>query len=94
MNMTNDTIGNAQNWSDRLCNEVIRWSSDRADELGVSYGELWAGITVFVIFMIVLYNVMLLLSLYCPKAKKPIKYAYWSILGLIVLIVILILMKQ
>ena len=39
----------------------------------------------FVIFMIVFYNVMLLLSLYSPKLKKTIKYTYWTVHGLIVL---------
>jgi len=79
--MVNDTIVNARNFSDRLCNEVILWSNDFARDLGVSYGELWAGITIFVVFMIVFYNVMLLLSWYCPKLKKTIKYAYWTIHG-------------
>lgn len=83
--MVNDTIVNARNFSDRLCNEVILFSNDFARDLGVSYGELWVGITIFVIFMIVFYNVTLLLSLYCPKLKKTIKYTYWSIHGLIVL---------
>ena len=83
--MVNDTIVNAKNFSDRLCNEVILWSNDFARDLGVTYGELWAGITIFVIFMIVFYNVTLLLALYCPKVKKAIKYAYWTVPGLIVL---------
>jgi len=48
--MVNDTIVNARNFSDRLCNEVILWSNDLAHALGVTYGELWAGITIFVIF--------------------------------------------
>ena len=88
--MINDTIVNAKNFSDRLCNEVILWSNDFARDLGVTYGELWAGITIFVIFMIGLYNVMLLLSLYCPKVKKTIKYIYWTIHGLIVLCLLFI----
>ena len=71
--MVNDTIVNAKNFSDRLCNEVILWSNDFARDLGVSYGELWAGITIFAVFMIVFYNVMLLLSFYCTKVKKTIK---------------------
>ena len=83
--MVNDTIVNAKNFSDRLCNEVILWSNDFARALGVTYGELWAGITIFVIFMIAHYNIMLLLSLYCPKVNKAIKYVYWTIHGLIVL---------
>ena len=83
--MVNDTIVNAKNFSDRLCNEVILFSNDFARDLGVSYGELWAGITIFVIFMIAHYNIMLLLSLYCPKVNKAIKYVYWTIHGLIVL---------
>ena len=41
--MVNDTIVNAKNFSDRLCNEVILWSNDFARDLGVTYGELWAG---------------------------------------------------
>ena len=49
--MVNDTIVNAKNFSDRLCNEVILWSNDFGCDLGVSDGELWAGITIFVIFM-------------------------------------------
>lgn len=57
--MVNDTIVNARNFSDRLCNEVIFWSNDFARDLGVSYGELWAGITIFV------YDVMPL------KKKRP-----------------------
>ena len=81
----NRYICKAKNFSDRLCNEVILWSNDFARDLGVSYGELWAGITIFVVFLIVLYNVMLLLSWYCPKLKKTIKYTYWTIHGLIVL---------
>ena len=88
--MVNDTIVNARNFSDRLCNEVILWSNDFARDLGVTYGELWAGVTIFVIFMIVLYNVTLLLSLYCPKLKKTIKYTYWTIHGLIVLFLLFI----
>jgi len=83
--MVNDTIVNAKNFSDRLCNEVILFSNDFARDLGVTYGELWAGITIFVVFMIVFYNVTLLLSLYCPKLKKAIKYAYWTVHSLIVL---------
>ena len=83
--MVNDTIVNAKNYSDRLCNEVILWSNDFARDLGITYGELWAGITIFVIFLIVFYNVTLLLALYCPKVKKTIKYAYWTVHGLIVL---------
>ena len=81
--MVNDTIVNARNFSDRLCNEVILWSNDFARDLGVTYGELWAGITIFVVFMIVFYNVTLLLSLYCPKVKKAIKFVYWTITGLL-----------
>lgn len=88
--MINDTIVNAKNFSDRLCNEVILFSNDFARDLGVSYGELWAGITIFVIFMIVFYNVMLLLSLYNPKLKKTIKYTYWTVHGLIVLCLLFI----
>ena len=88
--MVNDTIVNAKNFSDRLCNEVVLWSNDFAHDLGVSYGELWAGITIFVIFMIVFYNVSLLLALYCPKLKKSIKYVYWTVQGLIVLCLLFI----
>ena len=88
--MVNDTIVNARNFSDRLCNEVILWSNDFARDLGVTYGELLAGITIFVIFTIVYYNVTLLLSLYCPKLKKTIKYTYWTIHGLIVLFLLFI----
>jgi hypothetical protein len=88
--MVNDTIVNAKNFSDRLCNEVILWSNDFARDLGVTYGELWAGITIFVIFMIVFYNVMLLLSWYCPKLKKTIKFVYWTTHGLIVLFLLFI----
>lgn len=83
--MVNDTIVNAKNFSDNLCNEVILWSNDFARDLGVSYGELWAGITIFVVFVIVFYNVTLLLALYCPKVKKTIKFVYWTVHGLIVL---------
>lgn len=83
--MVNDTIVNARNFSDRLCNEVILFSNDFARDLGVTYGELWAGITIFVVFMIVFYNVTLLFSLYSPKLKKAIKYTYWTIHGFIVL---------
>lgn len=43
--MVNDTIVNARNFSDRLCNEVILFSNDFARDL-VTYGELWAGITI------------------------------------------------
>ena len=88
--MINDTIVNAKNFSDRLCNEVILWSNDFARDLSVTYGELWAGITIFVVFMIVFYNVTLLLSLYCPKVKKAIKFVYWTIHGLIVLFLFVI----
>ena len=35
--MVNDTIVNARNFSDRLCNEVILWSNDFARDLGVTY---------------------------------------------------------
>ena len=83
--MVNDTIVNARNFSDRFCNEFILFCNDFARDLGVTYGELWAGITIFVVFMIAFYNIMLLLSLYCPKLKKAIKYTYWTIHGLIVL---------
>ena len=92
--MVNDTIVNAKNFSDNLCNEVILWSNDFARDLGVSYGELWAGITIFVIFMIVFYSVMLLLSLYNPKLKKTIKYTYWTIHGLIVLFLLFIFLMM
>ena len=92
--MINDTIVNAKNFSDNLCNEVILWSNDFARDLGVSYGELWAGITIFVIFMIVFYNVMLLLSLYSPKLKKTIKYTYWTVHGLIVLCLLFIFLMM
>lgn len=44
--MVNDTIVNARNFSDRLCNEVILCSNDFARDLGVTYRELWAGITI------------------------------------------------
>ena len=88
--MVNDTIVNTRNFSDRFCNEVILFSNDFARDLGVTYGELWAGITIFVVFMIVFYNIMLLLSLYCPKLKKTIKYTYWTIHGLIVLFLLFI----
>ena len=57
--MVNDTIVNARNFSDRLCNDVILWSNDFARDLGVTYGELLAGITIFV------YDVMPL------KKKRP-----------------------
>ena len=89
--MVNDTIVNVRNFSDRLCNEVIHGSNDLAHVLGVTYGEIWAGITIFVIFMLGLYNVMLLLALYCPKLKKAIKYTYWMIHVLIVIILFSIL---
>ena len=92
--MVNDTIANAKNFSDRLCNEVILWSNDFARDLGVTYGELWAGITIFVVFVIVFYNVMLLLLLYCPKLKKAIKYAYWTIHGLIVLFLLFLFLMM
>ena len=92
--MINDTIVNAKNFSDRLCNEVILFSNDFARDLGVSYGELWAGITIFVVVMIILYNVMLLLSLYYPKLKKAIKYAYLTIHGLIVLCLLFIFLMM
>ena len=49
--MVNDTIVNAKNLSDRLCNEVFLWSNDFARDLGVTYGELWAGITIFVVLI-------------------------------------------
>ena len=49
--MVNDTIVNAKNLSDRLCNEVILWSNDFARDLGVTYGELWAGIIIFVVLI-------------------------------------------
>ena len=89
--MVNDTIVNARNFSDRLCNEVILWSNDLAHALGVTYGELWACITIFVIFMLGLYNAMLLLALYCPKLKRTIKYTYWVTHSLIVLFLFSIL---
>ena len=89
--MVNDTIVNARNFSDRLCNEVILWSNDLAHALGVTYGELWAGITIFVIFMVMFYNVILLLALYCPKLKRTIKYTYWVAHSLIVLFLFSIL---
>ena len=89
--MVNDTIVNVRNFSDRLCNEVILWSNDLAHKLGVTYGEIWAGITIFIIFLLGLYNVMLLLALYCPKLKRTIKYAYWAIHVLIVLLLFSIL---
>lgn len=92
--MVNDTIVNAKNYSDYFCNEVILWSNDFARDLGVTYGELWAGITIFVIFMIALYNIMLLLSLYCPKVNKAIKYVYWTIHGLIVFFIFYILIMM
>ena len=50
--MVNDTIVNVSNFSDKLCNEVILFSNDFARDLGVTYGELWAGITIFIVFMI------------------------------------------
>lgn len=92
--MVNDTIVNAKNYSDYFCNEVILWSNDFARDLGVTYGELWAGITIFVIFMIAHYNIMLLLSLYCPKVNKAIKYVYWTIHGLIVFFIFYILIMM
>lgn len=89
--MVNDTIVNARNFSDRLCNEVILFSNDFARDLGVTYGELWAGITIFVIFMVMFYNVMLLLALYSPKLKRTIKYTYWVTYCLIALFLFSIL---
>ena len=47
----NDTILNAKNLSDRLCNEVILGSNDFVRDLSVTSGELWAGITVFVVLI-------------------------------------------
>ena len=92
--MVNDTIVNARNFSDRLCNEVILWSNDLAHALGVTYGELWAGISIFVIFMAMFYNAMLLLALYCPKLKRTIKYTYWVTHSLIVLFLFSILIRS
>lgn len=89
--MVNDTIVNARNFSDRFCNEVILFSNDFARDLGVTYGELWAGITIFVIFMAMFYNAILLLALYCPKLKRTIKYTYWVTHSLIVLFLFSIL---
>ena len=89
--MVNDTIVNARNFSDRLCNEVILSSNDLAHTLGITYGELWAGITIFVIFMVMFYNVMLLLALYSPKLKRTIKYTYWMTHSLIILFLFSIL---
>ena len=89
--MVNDTIVNAQNYADRLCNEVILFSNDFARDLGISYGELWAWITIFVVLMIVIYNAMILLALYRPKLKKALMYAYWGIHGLIVLFLLFII---
>ena len=90
--MINDTIVHAQNYSDYFCNEVILFSSDLARDLGVSYGELWAGITFFTIFMVVFYNVILLLSLYAPKLRNTIKYVYWTVHGLIILFLLFIIL--
>ena len=89
--MVNDTIVNVRNFSDWLCNEVIVWSNDLAHTLGITYGEIWAGITIFVIFLLGLYNAMLLLALYCPKLKRTIKYTYWVTHSLIVLFLFSIL---
>jgi hypothetical protein len=89
--MVNDTIVNAKNFSDKLCNEVIHGSNDLAHTLGITYGEIWACITIFVIFMLGLYNAMLLLALYCPKLKRTIKYTYWVTHSLIVLFLFSIL---
>jgi hypothetical protein len=44
--------------------------------------------------MIVFYNVSLLLALYCPKVKKAIKYAYWTVHGLIVLFLFVIFLMM
>ena len=68
--MVNDTIVNAKNFSDRLCNEVILFSNDFARDLGVSYGELWAGITIFVIFMIVYYKRYIVALIVLSQAKE------------------------
>ena len=92
--MVNDTISYTQNFADRLCNEVILWSNELAHALGVTYGELWVGITIFVIFMVMFYNVMLLLALYSPKLKRTIKYTYWVTHSLIVLFLFSILIRS
>ena len=89
--MVNDTIVNAKNFSDKLCNEVIHGSNDLAHTLGITYGEIWACITIFVIFMAMFYNVMLLLALYSPKLKRTIKYTYWVTYCLIALFLFSIL---
>ena len=85
--MVNDTIVNAQNHADRLCNDVIIVSNDFAHFLGMSYGEFWAGLSIFAVAMFVLYNAIVLLSLYIPRLKRILKYTYWTIHGIILLIV-------
>lgn len=92
--MVNDTISHTQNYADRLCNEIILWSNDLAQLLGITYGEIWAGITFSVIFMVMFYNVMLLLALYCPKLMRAIKYTYWVTHSLIALLLSSILMMS
>ena len=84
--MVNDTIAHAQNYADRFCNDVIICSNDFAHFLGMTYGEFWAGLSIFVVFMFVLYNLIILLSIYIPRLKKILKYTYWTIHGIIFLI--------
>ncbi len=89
--MANDTIVHAINNADRFCNDVLLFCSDFGRDFGLTYGEVLTGVTILAVFMIGLYNVLLLLSLFRSKLKKYIIITYVAAHALIVLCVLFIL---
>lgn len=75
--MIDSLINNPNGYCDNLCNLIISYSSTVAKELGITYGELWIGITGLILLLIIVYNFILILSLHYKL--KYIKYVYWII---------------
>lgn len=83
--MTNDLIANPNSLYDDLCNQIILYSSFVASKLGVSYSELWLGITILIILLFIWYNILLLSCLYF-NSKRTVKWLLW-ISNIIILII-------
>lgn len=74
--MTNDLIANPSNFYDNLCNQIILYSSQVSKELGISYSELWIGITGIIFLLFIWYNILLILAIYF-QLEKITKWLFW-----------------
>ena len=74
--MTNSLVKELSK-SDYYCNLIIATSNDIAKDIGISYSELWLGVMVLVISLILYYMIISFSSLYLNKFKIIFKCMFW-----------------